>query len=126
LSYSLRLAHLIFALRKTPAPELEICEALQSHRVFKMLPQKYSSFVFPKIMICCTHSAAGERGVSRSSRHVVRNAVDVDVPTDERRERGWRSGVVLARPCRRQVLRIDGAQNDGGKRWFTGESAYKP
>ena len=44
-----------------------------------------------------------QRGVSRSSRHARRVAVDADVPIDERHDRGRRSRVVLARPCRRQV-----------------------
>src|SRR5581483_2641851 len=59
------------------------------------------------------------RGVSRSSRHVERNAVDGDGPVDERHIPGRRSGVVLApRKVRRQVAddasRIVGC--DGGKR----------
>jgi len=86
--------------------------------------QKY--FCVPEVQlgVWVVHPASLARGVSRSSRHARRVVVDADVPTDERRERGRRSRVVLARPCRRQVG--DDAQRimagDGDKRWFPGES----
>ena len=71
-------SRICFCLRKTPAPQIEFYEASQVDQAIKILSRKYFSFVFSENMICFTHSAADERGVSRSSRHVVRNAVDVD------------------------------------------------
>jgi hypothetical protein len=49
------------------------------------------------------------------------------VPGDVRYGRGRRSRVVLARPCRRQVLADapKAREDDGGNAWFTGENSYK-
>jgi len=58
---------------------------------------------------------------------VVRNAVDGLVPIDVRHRRGRRNRVVRARPCRAKLATmLTRRADDGGKRWFTGEIAYKP
>ena len=70
---------------------------------------------------------SGTRGV-RVVTNAERNAVDAEALVDVRQLRGRRNGVVLAHPCcaksTRSLKKPRGG--DGGKRWFTGESAYKP
>jgi hypothetical protein len=67
------------------------------------------------------------RGVTRRHETWSGIAVDVDVPADERQIAdgevvwSWRAhaGAKFSDAQRR-------SENDGGKRWFTGESTYKP
>jgi hypothetical protein len=50
--------------------------------------EKCSSSVFRKIVIVSAHPASTRRGVSRSSRHARRGAMDARGPTDERHAGG--------------------------------------
>jgi hypothetical protein len=65
-------------------------------------------FYFPEIRICrIVRTSRLDCGGAYRDRHDTRGglAVDADVPIDERHDRGRRSRVVLARPCRRQAGR---------------------
>jgi hypothetical protein len=113
-------------LRKSCARQSKITARNQAGYAFKIWLEKYISFAISENVVCFAYSAADARGV-RVVTNVVRNAVDVTVSIDVRHGHGRRSRVVLARPCRRQVLADapKARENDGGNAWFTGENSYK-
>jgi hypothetical protein len=87
---------------------------------FKICAQKYSACVFPKISIPLRHPASFFGGAYRD-RHDTRggDAVDADVPVDERRGCGRRNRVVLApqrlalMPTMRKRIAADGGNRQG-------------
>src|SRR5579871_2113753 len=112
---------------RTVARKIEFRLSAQADLGGPVTRAKIFGFRFSKNHGSLPSFRAGTRGVSRSSRNAVRNAVDAKMPTDERHGRGRRNRVVLARPSRAKLATmLTHRADDGGKRWFTGESAYKP
>ena len=99
------------------ARQFEFCKPHQHGYPVQALCPKINRFRFSEIHVFLVSFRAGVRGVSRSSRNVERNAVDADVPVDERHRGGRRSCVVLSPRRWRQVRAKLKASR--GRRWQT-------
>ena len=87
------------------------------------LVQEYFYFFFSEIAASSSAFRSDARGV-RVVTNVERNAVDADVPTDERQHlrtaKSCGPGAPMQAP---RFAEREFCETDGGKRWFTGESS---
>ena len=84
-----------------PARKIEFCFSLQADLGCPVPRTKILFFRFFVNHGLLLSRRSDQRDVSRSSRTWSGMRRTCIVPTDERHGRGWRSRVVLARPCRR-------------------------
>jgi hypothetical protein len=97
---------------KTAAPNRDFPEPFQSALPHRPLHNKNLTSVFPKNMFV-SPIPIRQRGASRSSRVLERDAVDATLSPDVRRGSGRRNRVVLVPRRWDQALR-DVTQGDGG------------
>src|SRR5579871_1892750 len=109
------------------ARKLKFAQRNQARWRMQDMARKIFGLIFSENQQSSPRPASIEEGRSRTSRTWRRDAVDADVPTDERRRRGRRSRVVPTPRRWRQVLRrLQKACREAmvaNKHWLTKESA---